>query len=283
MENTLTVNALITKYSAWCSKHRAPRSCEWYANYLNNLLSYPGIADLPAPDIRPFHITEWVDSKEGWGGNYKRGAVIAIERVYNWAVQMGYLEKTPIRSVPKPPSKRREIYMKTDDFERILSLISEKDSFRDFFQVMWYTGCRPQELRHIEPRHVDLTNECIVLPAEESKGKKAKRVIYIQGVALEIVRRLMAEGREGKLFTNSRGSAWSKFSICNRFMRFSRILGKRLFAYSMRHGFATRKLIQGHDCITVACLMGHTDGTMVAKVYAHLNDDTVHLKKALMD
>ena len=50
-----------------------------------------------------------------------------------------------------------------------------------------------------------------------------------------------------------------------------------------RHGFATRKLVQGHDHLTVAELMGHRDGTMLAKVYGHLDRNTDHLKKALED
>lgn len=283
MENIITVNALIAKFSAWNSKHRAPRSCEWYANYLNSFLKYPSVADLPANALKPYHLTEWVDSKEGWGDNYKRGAIIAIQRVYNWSVEMGYLESTPLRKVPKPMAKRREIYMKPSDFEEILQNISETDSFRDFFVFAWLSGARPQEVRHIEPRHVELDKERIVFPAEESKGKRSKRIIYLQGATLEIITRLMGQTTEGKLFRNSRGTAWSKFAVCNRMQILSRIIGKRMFMYAARHGFGTRKLIQGHDHLTVAAIMGHSDGSMLAKIYSHVSDDEAHLKKALID
>lgn len=53
--------------------------------------------------------------------------------------------------------------------------------------------------------------------------------------------------------------------------------------YDARHGFATRKLIQGHDHLTVAAIMGHRDGSMLAKVYSHVDKDTEHLKRALAD
>jgi integrase len=53
--------------------------------------------------------------------------------------------------------------------------------------------------------------------------------------------------------------------------------------YDARHGFGTRKLIQGHDHLTVAHLMGHRDGSMLSKVYGHLDRDTAHLKRALAD
>lgn len=56
-----------------------------------------------------------------------------------------------------------------------------------------------------------------------------------------------------------------------------------MFMYAARHGFGTRKLIQGHDHLTVAAIMGHADGSMLAKIYSHVSDDEAHLKKALQD
>lgn len=283
MENTLTVNALISKFSIWNSKHRAPRSCEWYANYLNNFLAFPGIAEIEADKLKPYNISEWVDSKEGWGDNYRRGAIIAIQRVYNWAIEMGYLESSPIRKVPKPPAKRREIYMKPDDFQEIMSLIPLKDPFHDFVTFVWLSGSRPQEARHIEKRHFEPENERIVFPADESKGKRVKRIIYLHGDALAMITRLAEKYPEGKIFRNSRGGAWTKFAVCLRFRDLSKKIGRRMFCYAQRHGFATRKLIQGHDSITVAALMGHQDSTMLNRVYSHITDNTAHLKRALAD
>jgi hypothetical protein len=52
--------------------------------------------------------------------------------------------------------------------------------------------------------------------------------------------------------------------------RLSQATWKRQAMYDARHGFATRELVQGHDHLTVAELMGRRDGPMLAKVYAHL-------------
>ena len=65
--------------------------------------------------------------------------------------------------------------------------------------------------------------------------------------------------------------------------RLSQATGVKKAMYDARHGFGTRKLIQGHDSLTVAELMGHRDGTMLAKVYGHLDRNADHLKKALED
>lgn len=281
---TLTVKTIIEKYLPWCEKHRSPRSHEWYEGHLNSFLKHPGIAEIPALDLKPFHIIEWTDSKCTWGDTYKRGAIVAVQRVYNWAEEMGYIAATPIKKVKKPTAKRRETYMELADFTQILSNLDDDDPFRDLLEFVWYTGCRPQEVRHIEPRHVDTVHERIIFPAEESKGKRAKRIIYLHGRAWEITKKLlMEETSGGKLFKNNRGTPWTKYAICNRFHRISKSMGKKLSCYAARHGFGTRKLIQGHDHLTVAALMGHTDGSMLAKVYSHIDQDTEHLKRALVD
>ena len=48
-----------------------------------------------------------------------------------------------------------------------------------------------------------------------------------------------------------------------------------------RHGFATRMLESGADHLTVAELMGHADGSMLAKVYQHLDKADAHLRTVL--
>jgi integrase len=278
----ITVNGLIEKYLSWCKNHRSPRSYEWYKNYLDNFLKHPGIRDAQALSLKPFHIIEWIDSHPTWGDNYKRGGIVAVQRVFNWAVEMGYTDFTPIKKVVKPMAKRREIYMTKEDFEEILGKLDFKDPFRKLLEFVWGTGCRPQEVRHIERRHYDPVHERIVFPAEESKGKRAKRLIYLHGRPLEIIKELLAdESSGGKLFRNTRGDAWTKYSICNRFHRLSKAMGKRMFCYAARHGFGTRKLIQGHDSLSVAALMGHTDGSMLAKVYSHVDKDIPHLRNVL--
>jgi integrase len=58
-------------------------------------------------------------------------------------------------------------------------------------------------------------------------------------------------------------------------------LGGRFCLYSFRHTFANRLLKAGVDALTVATLLGHADGTMLAKVYSHLNQSTDYLRDAL--
>lgn len=282
MENPITFQDLAAKYLNWCSKHRSPRSLELYEGHINNFLKYIG-PELSAVNMKPFHVVEWVDSSPTWGDTYKRGGIVAIQRVYNWATEMGYLDINPILKVKKPPAKRRNNHMKPEDYDNILNHLKDGDPFKELLIFAWLSGARPQEVRHIESRHVDIDAGRITFPAIESKGKRHPRTIYLLGETLEIIRRLDAQYPDGKLFRNTRGDEWTKYALCNRMHRLSKLTGKRMAMYDARHGFATRKLKQGHDGIVVGGLMGHVDGSMVAKIYQHVTDDAEFLKKALIE
>ncbi len=55
--------------------------------------------------------------------------------------------------------------------------------------------------------------------------------------------------------------------------RLAASLVPRYSLYAYRHSFATHALQRGVDSVTVAVLMGHTDPSMLAKVYQHLTQN----------
>ena len=57
--------------------------------------------------------------------------------------------------------------------------------------------------------------------------------------------------------------------------------GKKFFLYAFRHTLANRLLTAGVDSLTVSTLLGHVDGTMLSRVYQHLQQNGDHLLNAL--
>lgn len=77
-----TVAQLVLKYLTWCKKNRARDSLNWYARLLSSFLVHLGQnRNMPISALRAYHVVEWVDSKDGWGGTYKRGAICAVQRL----------------------------------------------------------------------------------------------------------------------------------------------------------------------------------------------------------
>lgn len=278
----LTFKELSDKYLAWCRNHRSPRTTEWYENYLKMFNAYPSVAETPADQIKPWQVQEWIDSHgEEWGDTYKGGAVIAIKRVYHWADELGHMSENPIKKMKKATSQRRTTYMKPEDYDVILSHLHSSDPFRDLFIFAWNTGARPQEIRHIEHRHVNLEHGFIVFPKEESKGKRRSRRIILNATSLQIIQKWMAKNSDGKVFRNTRNEAWSKYALCSRMQKMSEMTGKKLCMYDARHGFAQRKLKAKFGHIEIAEVMGHVNGNMIATIYQHLGEDTEHLRSIL--
>jgi integrase len=277
----LTIAEVYDKFLTWCRQHREPLTYKGYHEFIQGLLDYlHKDALLSATDIRPFHISEWVDSHTNWGPTRRRNAIIHVQRPFNWAYKLGYIKDNPIRHIEKPQPKRRENPVSPDDFQVILSKVKD-DAFRDLLVFAWETGSRPQESRHIEAKHVKLADRRIEIPPAEAKGRKRWRLIRLTDKALAIVQKRLAGRTEGKLFLNMRGRPWKAQAIVCRFQRLKKKLGKAWAAYDFRHGFAQKMLENGADMTEVAALMGHSNAVMISTVYSHMDRADDHLAEVL--
>lgn len=277
--SNLSVARLFDRYLDWCQRHREKRTYTDYLWHLQRFCEHLESADrLPALDLRPFHVNEWLDAHPDWGQTYRRNAIASVKRAYTWAEEEGYIEHTPLRRLKKPMPKRREQVITPEEYKAIIGCYKPGNPFREFLEFCWASGCRPIEARLLEGRHVNLERKLVAIPPGEAKGRKRWRVIRLEGRALELAQKRLTEGR---LFVNRDGRPWTTFSINCRFCRLKDKLGVKYFAYAFRHSFAQRLLVDGVDHLTVAELLGHADGTMLAKVYAHMDQADGHLREAL--
>ncbi len=326
----LTVGQVFEKFLDWCQQHRSARTYEWTRDHIQRFCDHlRTAATMPARDLRPFHVVEFVDSRPTWGPNHKRGAIVALTRPFNWAAKLGYLDASPVRGIEKPQAEKRDSRMTPVDFDRLLGFVKD-EPFRDLLAFAYEAGCRPQEARLIEARHLKLDQHRVEIPPPEAKGKRRWRVIYLSPKASEIVVRLATLRPTGPVFLNVDGNPWQAQAIVCRFQRLlvklagadeaipplprfnyrqyadkaeaarakaehqrqvverrkeraklARSGELRYAMYDVRHCFATRKLKEGHDPITVAALLGHKDATMLCKHYEELSRDGEHLRQAV--
>lgn len=282
VSGALSIFEVFDKFLEWCERHRSRRTVEWYEAHLQEFIDHLGpTVREPYTALKPYMVVEWADGHDGWGDAYRRGAITAVQRAFNWAAKLGYIEATPVRHIEKPPSTRRESAVTAADWTRIKSHYPADDPFIQLLEFSWESGCRPQEAKRIEARHVQIDRHRVVFPPEEAKGKKRTRVIHLTPTAAEILRRLLALRPSGPVFLNAAGNPWTAQAMACRFGRLKKHLGVKFAAYDFRHGFCQRLLEGGADHLTVAALMGHTDGRMVAAVYSHMGKADDHLRKTL--
>lgn len=274
----ISVQQLCTKFLAYSKINDAPRTTEIYTDYLTRFLEYIGDkAYLPACDLKPFYINEYISAHPEWSDTYKNSFVNGISRPFGWGVDSGYIDKNPIKKAFKPPVEGRKTYAKLDDVNMLLEHIAPDDSFHDFVTFQWHSFTRPQEVRHIEARHVNLASKLIVFPKKESKGKRRPRNILILKDAYPIIEKLIVQYPEGKLFRNSHGDPWTKAAICQRFSRLSERIGKKITGYDLRHGIITASLESGISVYDIAAASGHVNASMIDKTYSHVHQNKSRL------
>ena len=275
------VMGVIEGFLDWCSHHRAPRTYEGHRWHLQRFVDHlPNAARMTVEELKPHHVVSWVDAHPDWGQTYRRNAITSVQRAFLWAEKMGHIVKSPVRHVEKPMAARREQLVSEGDYRRLQAAIKGQH-FRDLVEFCWETGARPQEARNAEARHFNAGRGRLEFPPEEAKGRKRWRIIYLSERAQAIVERLAKRHPKGPLFRNRAGAAWSTYSINCRFCRLEKKLGTKYALYSLRHAFATRLLESGVDPLTVSALLGHADGSILARVYSHLGDSVDHLKETL--
>ena len=245
---------------------------DWYGHFLSSFAKRH--RTLTVSEICPNDLTEWAnkDFKDD-SPSTRHGAIRAVQRPFNWAVEQGLIPHSPIARVKKPTPNRREKIIPPKLWDEIME--KEKSiPWRDFLVFMRETGCRVQEIRILEASHFDEAHRRFILPTSSSKGKKTQRVIYTTDAALEIARRRIEEFPEGPIFRNARNKPLTRNAIRCRFARY----GKGLCATLLRHTFVTEGLIAGVDSVSMAVLVGHSDPSMVAKQYQHLAQNPAYME-----
>ena len=270
------LSALFDSFLEWTQQNRAAKTYRGYLDFCQSFKNqWPR---LKVADLQPLHVTQWLDEQKTWNSTTKRGAVTCMQRVINWGMNNWNLGKNPLLKMDKPPAQRREQIISASEFTELLAAIPDQE-FRELLIVSNEVGARPQEVKHVEARHVDLKAHIWYIPKDEAKGKKRPRTIYMTAKALKIVKRRIAEHPTGKLFLNTRGKPWTAGAVKDRFMRLEETLGVRYCQTLLRHSWITRKIIAGVDSHVVAALAGHSDSSMIDRVYSKVASDHAFMLK----
>jgi integrase len=150
-----TVTAVCNLFLDFSQKAHAPRTYDWYRDFLEDFCGFAG--RLRLSEVDSTHVAAWLDRHPDWKGT-RRGAIIAVKRAFNWAHTEGKIEANPLGMVKKPPAQARERFLTREERAQIFNSYPESDCFRDFLFALEHTGCRPGEVARVTGQHVDLRN-----------------------------------------------------------------------------------------------------------------------------
>lgn len=276
------VVAVLDLFLDHAQRHNKPATYAWYRHFLQSFSDAYG--SLKVEDLRPFHVTRWVDSHPAWKGG-KWAAVTAVKRAFNWAADEGLIDANPVKKVKKPAVRARDRFLTQEERLKIVESYPEGDRFRDFLFAMEQTGCRPGEVAAVTSSQADLERGVWVFEEHKTAGKTGQgRVVILTAAMVELTRRLMARAPKGTpLFRNGDGEPWSSNAIRCRFRRVRKKLnlGGDLVAYLYRHAVCTDLLESGAGIAQAAEILGHKDTKMVMRHYSKLRERREHLRDQL--
>ena len=112
---------------------------------------------------------------------------------FAWLVEMEYIPKSPMRRIrPLPEERKPREYLEDDEVKQLLRRLDRSyfSEYRDMLVILLIldSGMRLGETLSIELSQLDLCEHCVMLPADKTKGRKA-RVVYFSGKTARELRR----------------------------------------------------------------------------------------------
>jgi integrase len=278
--SALTAAQVCDLFLDWCQRHNDPSTYDFYRKFLQDFCDMHG--GLRALEVKPFHVTRWLDRHPGWADGSRRCAITAVKRPFNWAESEGLLPVNPVKRVRKPKGRCRDRILAPEERQEILANILGQ-AFKDFVFAMQETGCRPSEVARVTAADVNLEAGTWTFTRHKTARKTGQpRVVFLTPAMAEVTRKLMDAHPTGPLFLNRLGQPFTRNAIRCRFRQLRRKLPhlKAVVSYCYRHSFVTDALVNGVPAATVAELVGHKDLKMIQEHYAHLAEKRDHLRQA---
>ena len=161
------VDLLLDEFLEFVKNNLAERTYETYRHYIG---SFNAVAPRRIGDLKAIHVTRWLDNQADWGDSTKNLAVRAVKRAFNWGVEQGLIERSPVASVTPPASLPRDVLLSRDQWEQLVGAVPDQE-FRDYITTLRETGARPQEVRVVGAQHV--RGDTWLFAKIDSKGARA--------------------------------------------------------------------------------------------------------------
>ncbi len=287
----------------------APKTYAGYEGFIR--LISEEIGDKPLRDVKPSDIKRIYSSRfADASASHIRHFKNLLTAIFDSAVEDGYCGYNPVRSKKAAPHKGTEgSHRAIEPWEREL-ILKTQARLQAVAMAMLYAGLRDSEALALDvSRDVDFVAEVIhvryfrhvdgnrVWISTEGKTPAAVRDVPLLPELAEVLKPisgLLAYGKDGKvLSTSGWRSAWRVYintlevalngcrhrwyglRDCDRLRPPPKWQNVTVRPYDLRHSYCAAARDAGVDPHTLRIWMGHSDISMIMRVYDHVSDERI--------
>jgi integrase len=171
-----TVAEVVTVYLADAKDGLAEASYELRVVRLG-LFSREFGAQRPA-ELTPWAVKQWIFAQTQWRSPHTRAqANSAVQRCFNWAVEMRLLRENPVRGLRLREETQPGRDMKPAELQALLR--ASDPAFRRFLVALKLTGARPSELSRLAWSDIQWDRAVAVLPKHKTAKKTGKPRVLV--------------------------------------------------------------------------------------------------------
>ncbi|NKF50192.1 site-specific integrase [Shewanella sp. WXL01] len=197
----------------------------------------------------------------------------------------------PFAHIKKLADTKRERILSEHEVRRLLEALEhEPQIYQDVVMMLLVTGQRKNCVFSMEWKEVDHTRAVWIIPTSKIKSKKP-HAVPLTKEAMDILQRRSTEANTGEkfVFPNERsqsghviekagkGSFWHR--ITERAELRGTEKGDNVTIHDLRRTIASWSVMRGGNIQTTSKLLGHSDISITASTYAHL--DIEHVRQEL--
>lgn len=191
-----------------------------------------------------------------------------LNKALKYAVTLGVLKRAPtIVRLPEARERREPRWLTGEQMDELIEAATPARKLLLLFA--FHTGMRPGEIASRTKADIDLERGiCRVAPAPDFRVKRERpRVVPLTRTLWEALRKGWDDlPDEGPIFAGQ--------SLKETLRRMCAKLNlPHLHAYGTRHSFISRWAAEGRSRDALIKIVGHSDGQMIDRVYAHFGTD----------
>lgn len=257
------------------------------------------IGDLPVRSIRPVQLQTILNAQTGRSDSHIKKLHQDICFVFRKAKQNHLLREDPSEDLVRPSGYKHARRSITDHEREHLLRVCDQDPRFVIFKLMLFCGCRPKEAASVQGFDIQVNDGVPVLHIRGTKTENADRFVPIP---LSLYDEIKKTEPFAYVATAMSGEPFTKTSYRRAVERLRRELnismGARLYRnqlveplpladdfvpYMLRHTYCTDLQKKGVDIRTAQYLMGHSDISITANIYTHVDMEQVRTAAALIN